>query len=156
SGFRTVRYDHRWWGRSESPGVEASLLDDLVGVLDALEIDRAALVGLSLGGGLALDAAVLHPERAGALVHVAGGIGGLPLSAYTKEQDEAYEAAVERGDLDAAMAIDLEVWAPLGVDDTLRELWRATPDARSVPEGADFTAAPPVHERLEEVAVPTL
>ena len=51
--FRTIRYDLRFWGRSESPGVEFSAIDDLIGVLDSLGVERAALIGLSLGGGLA-------------------------------------------------------------------------------------------------------
>ena len=54
------------------------------------------------------------------------------------------------------MEIDLAVWAPLGADDTLRELWHATPDARGVPDGATPRRPDPAHERLEEVSVPTL
>jgi pimeloyl-ACP methyl ester carboxylesterase len=90
-----------------------------------------------------------------ALAHVAGGASGLPLQ-LDPEVDAAYEAAVERGDLDAAMEIDLGIWAPLGADDEIRELWHATPDARGYPDGADFVPRPPVHERLGEVSVPTL
>jgi len=153
--FRTIRYDLRFWGRSESPGIPVNMVDDLVGVLDALDVERAALVGLSLGGGLALDVTLAHPERVWALAHVAGGASGLPLQ-LDPEIEAAYEAAVERGDLDAAMEIDLGIWAPLGVEERFRELWHATPDARGVPDGADFAPRPPVHERLAEVAVPTL
>jgi pimeloyl-ACP methyl ester carboxylesterase len=153
--FRTIRYDLRYFGRSESPGVAVNMLDDLVGVLDALGVERAALVGLSLGGGLALDATIAYPDRVWALAHVAGGASGFPLQ-LDPEIDAAYEAAVERGDLDAAMEIDFGIWAPLGVDDTIRELWRATPDARGVPDGADFQPRPPVHERLGGISVPTL
>jgi 3-oxoadipate enol-lactonase len=83
SRFRTVRYDLRFWGRSESPGVEFSPLDDLVGVLDALEIERAALVGLSLGGGIALDVALAHADRVWALAHVVAGVTGRPADPYT-------------------------------------------------------------------------
>lgn len=153
--FRTIRYDLRYFGRSESPGVTVNMVDDLVGVLDALEVERAALVGLSLGGGIALDATLAHPERVWALAHVAGGASGFPLE-LDPETEAAYEAAVERGDLDAAMEIDFAIWAPLGVDDRIRELWRATPDARGVPDGADFVQRPPVQGRLGEISVPTL
>jgi 3-oxoadipate enol-lactonase len=155
SEFRTIRYDLRYFGRSESPGVAVDMIDDLVGVLDAVGVEQAALVGLSLGGGLALDVTLAHPERVWALAHVAGGASGLPLQ-LDPEIDSAYEAAVAQGDLDAAMEIDLGIWAPLGTDDTIRELWRATPDARGVPEGADFKPRLPVHDRLGEVSVPTL
>jgi 3-oxoadipate enol-lactonase len=155
SDFRTIRYDLRYFGRSESPGVAFDLADDLVGLLDALAVERAALVGLSLGGGLALDVALARPERVWALAHVAGGASGLPLQ-LDPEIDAAYEAAVERGDLDEAMAIDLGIWAPLGADDAIRELWHATPDARGIPDGAAFQPRPSVDGRLGEVSVPTL
>jgi pimeloyl-ACP methyl ester carboxylesterase len=130
SDFRAVRYDLRFWGRSESPGMYFSSIADLVGVLDAVGIERAALVGLSLGGGLALDVTLAHPDRVWALAHVAAGVTGLPVNPYTEQEDADFEAAIARGDLEAAMEIDLSVWAPLGVDDTIRELWRLTPAGR--------------------------
>ena len=156
SRFRTVRYDLRFFGRSESPGVEFSSNGDLVGVLDALEIERAALVGLSAGGGIALDAALAHPQRVWALAHVAAGISGMPVQLYTDEQETAFEEAVERGDLDAAREVDFAVWAPLGADDELRDMWLATPDARGLPEGATPRQPEPAADRLEDVQVPTL
>jgi len=154
SRFRTIRYDMRFFGRSTSTGVEYSPVDDLVGVLDALGVERAALVGLSMGGGLALDATLAHSERVWALAHVAAGVTGMPVNPYSKAQADAYDAAEKRGDLDAMMDVDFAIWAPLGATDALREFWRATPDATGVPEGAK--AVPRVPARLEAVAVPTL
>jgi 3-oxoadipate enol-lactonase len=154
--FRCIRYDLRFFGRSDAPGEAWSSIDDLVRLLDALEIDRAALVGLSMGGGLALDVAVAHPQRVWAVAHVAGSVTGLPANPYTDEQEAAFDAALERGDLDAAMAIDFSIWAPLGADETLRELWLTTPDARGIPTGAAPLPRPDVHERLGEIAVPAL
>jgi len=154
--FRSIRYDLRFWGRSTGPPVAFSAVDDAVGVLDALGVERAALVGLSLGGGLALDVALAHPDRVWALVHVAAGVSGLPIDVYSDEQTAAYEQAEADGDLDAMMAIDLAVWAPLGAGDDFRELWRATPDALGVPNGAEPQRPGPARDRLEEIAVPTL
>ena len=156
SRFRCIRYDLRLWGRSETEGVEFSWVDDTIAVLDALGADRVAVVGLSFGGGLAVDFALAHPERLWALVSLAGGVTGLPVDPYTEEQDAAFEKAAETGDLETAMQIDLDVWAPLGADDRMRELWRATPEARGVPDGANPRPRPDAHERLEEIAVPTL
>ncbi|HEX6788590.1 MAG TPA: alpha/beta fold hydrolase [Gaiellaceae bacterium] len=154
--YRTIRYDYRHYGRSDSPGGEFATLDDLFAVLDALDVASAALVGLSLGGSIALDAALAQPERVWAVAHVAGAVTGLPLDLATDEEYAAYEAAVERGDLDAAMDFDFEMWAPLGADDHLRELWLATPDARGVPEGATARPRPPANVRLHELTTPTL
>lgn len=142
--FRCVRYDLRFWGRSSGPAEPFSFVRDAVGVLDALGIERAALVGLSMGGGTALDVALAHPERVTALVHVAAGMSGRPVDVYTEEQ-RAYE-----NELDA----DLEVWAPLGADDRIRELWQATPEAQGYPEEAEPERAPAADpSRLQ---VPTL
>jgi pimeloyl-ACP methyl ester carboxylesterase len=70
------------------------------------------------------------------------------------EQETSYEAAEKRRDLATMMEIDFAVWAPLGADDTFRELWLQTPDARGVPDGTQPRARPDV--RLEQVSVPTL
>lgn len=64
--FRVVRYDTRGHGRSPVPLGPYSiddLVDDLVTLLDRLAIERAHLVGLSLGGMTAMRAAARHPER---------------------------------------------------------------------------------------------
>ena len=124
--FRTIRFDLRFFGRSTGPAAPFSFVDDVVGLLDELAVRRAALVGLSFGGRLAFDAALAAPERCWAVAGVAPALSGHDSRAMTEEQDAAYEAAVEVGDLDAAMAVDFEVWAPLGADERMRELWLST------------------------------
>ncbi|MGV0837533.1 3-oxoadipate enol-lactonase [Mycolicibacterium thermoresistibile] len=64
--FRVIRYDTRGHGSSPVPDGPYSiddLADDLIGVLDRFGIDRAHLVGLSLGGMTAMRVAARHPER---------------------------------------------------------------------------------------------
>jgi pimeloyl-ACP methyl ester carboxylesterase len=154
--FRTIRTDLRFFGRSVGPAVPWSWEDDVVGVLDELGVERAALVGLSLGGRIALDVALAHPERLWAVVGVAPGLGGHDGAAYTDEHEARYEAAEDK--VAAMLEIDLEVWAPLGADERIRELWRATPDANPLPDGVEPLDPPgaPAKERLGELAVPTL
>ncbi len=154
--FRTIRTDLRFFGRSTGPAAPWSWQDDVVGVLDELGIERTALVGLSLGGKLALDIALAHPERLWAVAGVAPGLGGHDGAAYTDEHEARYDAAEDK--LAAMMEIDFEVWAPVGADDRIRELWRATPDANPLPDGVEplDPAGPPAKERLGELAVPTL
>jgi pimeloyl-ACP methyl ester carboxylesterase len=68
-----IRYDHRDTGRSVSyePGAPqysgSDLVADAVAVLDVLEIARAHLVGISMGGGIAQRIALAHPERVASL-----------------------------------------------------------------------------------------
>jgi 3-oxoadipate enol-lactonase len=68
--FRVVRYDLRGHGRSPVPAGPSTMDDlagDLLGLMDRLQIDRAALVGLSIGGMASLAAAAAA-GRAWALV----------------------------------------------------------------------------------------
>jgi len=71
---RVFAYDIRSHGAaagSPTPFTMADTAADLVGVLDALELERAHVVGLSLGGGIAQTAAVAHPERVESLALLA-------------------------------------------------------------------------------------
>jgi pimeloyl-ACP methyl ester carboxylesterase len=66
-GFRVVRFDNRDAGRSTHlPGRRYTLedmADDTVGLLDALAVDSAHVVGASLGGMIAQVTAIRHPAR---------------------------------------------------------------------------------------------
>lgn len=76
--FRVIRYDHRGFGKSPAPDKAYSPVADLVKVMDHLKLTRANLVGNSMGGALALDFALLHPERTGAVVAIASAAAGYP------------------------------------------------------------------------------
>ena len=156
--FRTIRTDLRFFGSSTGPAVPWSWQDDTVGVLDELGIGRAALVGLSLGGKIALDVALAHPDRLWAVAGVAPALGGHDSAPYTDEHEARYDATPDDEKLATMMEIDFEVWAPLGADDRIRQLWRATPDANPLPDGVEPSepAGAPANERLGELAVPTL
>ena len=72
--FRILRYDtqgHGGSGSRDQPTTIDDLANDLAGLLDALDIARAHVVGLSLGGMTAQAFAVLHPERTASLVLMA-------------------------------------------------------------------------------------
>ncbi|MEO5586659.1 MAG: alpha/beta fold hydrolase [Novosphingobium sp.] len=66
--FATLRYDLRGFGQSAAQDVEFSHADDLLALFDALGIERAPLLGLSMGGGIALNFALSHPERVARLI----------------------------------------------------------------------------------------
>ena len=64
--FRVVRYDARGHGRSPvppGPYVIDDLVDDAVALLDRLGVERAHVVGLSLGGMTAMRLAAREPDR---------------------------------------------------------------------------------------------
>jgi len=65
---RVVRYDVRGFGRStRDADTSYSHADDLWRLLDHLEIDKAVLVGLSMGGRVVVEATLSAPERVRAL-----------------------------------------------------------------------------------------
>ena len=141
AGYRTIRYDARGFGRSETEDVEFSRVDDLLAVLDAFGIERAALVGNSQGGQIALDLAVSRPDRVAALVQLASGIGGLdvPMSPSDEAVEQRYEEVDQAGDLEALTDFELALWGA-GVDQPVERLSaRATrvpsPDVRARERG---------------------
>ncbi|HET8627780.1 MAG TPA: alpha/beta fold hydrolase [Thermomicrobiales bacterium] len=162
--YRVVRYDIRGCGRSNDPPGPFSGRGDLYGLMTALGIARAHLVGLSIGGSIVLDFAIEHPEMVTALVPVAAGLGGY---AYTgrDEQEEALEAAMAAGDYERANEIDLQVWVdgprrarsqvPAGVRERVREM-NAGIYAQLPNQGEPQRMDPPAAARLGEIHAPTL
>ena len=74
--YRVIRYDWRGYGESGDAAGEVSRHEDLLGLLDALGVGSAALVGCSYGGAHALDATLAAPGRVTALALVCSAISG--------------------------------------------------------------------------------
>ena len=70
SRFRTLRYDMRGFGESPLPPEPWSNAEDLIELLGEAGIERAALVGVSLGARVALEVALARPDLVSALVLV--------------------------------------------------------------------------------------
>jgi 3-oxoadipate enol-lactonase len=165
AGYRTIRYDVRGYGGSSRPtGEPYSHVRDLVAVLDALGVDQAALVGCSMGGAIAIDATLEHPERVWALVPAAAGLSGFESS---QEEDDWWddavapvESAIEAGNLETAQLLRLRIWAPLGVDDPggrrIRDIAFDNLHELTMDESALVEPDPPAAHRLHEIDVPTL
>jgi pimeloyl-ACP methyl ester carboxylesterase len=152
--LRTIRYDQRGYGRSPMWTGPYSLVDDLVSVMDAAGVEQAALVGISRGGRIAIQAALERPERVSTLVLVASGLAGNPLHIeVTPEQEARWDDAEARGDLNELATIDMEIWAPLGVDDELRAMFVDNVEASNADDPAreEDSAG-----RLGEIGVQTL
>ena len=100
ASHRVVLFDHRGFGRSSCASADFDARhfpDDLLAILDAAKIDRAAIVGQSMGGFTALRFAVRHPGRLRALV-LAGTAGGAdtPLVQEDRQRIMARMAATPR------------------------------------------------------------
>lgn len=102
--YRTVRHDARGHGRTPSGGEFGihDLADDIADLLDHLGLERAHLVGISLGGLTVLDFAARHPDRTGriALICTAAAIA---TPAYWTERAELVRTQGLNALADAAM-----------------------------------------------------
>jgi serine-type D-Ala-D-Ala carboxypeptidase len=74
--YRVIRYDCRGYGQSSMPDEKMDFLhaNDLKELMSQLQISKAHLVGLSMGGFIALDFLALHPEKVISAVLASGNI----------------------------------------------------------------------------------
>jgi pimeloyl-ACP methyl ester carboxylesterase len=160
--YRVVRFDNRGIGESDKPPGPYSADDmalDALQVLDEAGVDRAHVVGASLGGMIAQCLAVAHPERVERLVlccTTPGGEDAVPMPEVTTR------LFAEAAELDPADALRRFVENALGstppaglVDDLFARRVASPPD----PEGWQAQAAAGLTFRgveLERIAAPTL
>ncbi|QBJ92528.1 alpha/beta hydrolase [Streptomyces seoulensis] len=105
-----IRYDLRGFGASGLPTGPFREADDLCRLLDHLGHERVRLVGASWGGRVALDFTLAHPERVRSLAMFSAPWPRYSWSAEMIAYDEAETAALEAGDFDAAVAVNLDMW----------------------------------------------
>jgi 3-oxoadipate enol-lactonase len=165
AGYRVLRYDARGYGGSSRlTGKPYSHVRDLVALLDALDVAQTVLVGCSMGGAIAIDVALEHPDRVMALVPAASALGGFEA---LEEEDDWWEeraapidAAIEAGDLERAEDLRLAIWASLGTEDPagrrIREIAFDNLHEITMDESAEEELDPPAAHRLSEIDVPTL
>jgi pimeloyl-ACP methyl ester carboxylesterase len=164
---RLLRFDFRGYGRSPlEPGPYASARD-VIELLDRHGFEQTALVGVSLGGRVALEVALAQPDRVSALVLVGS---GLPAHDWSEEMKAAWGeegAAFGAGDLDGAVEVCMRTW----VDGPRRRPEDVDPDVRArvaemqkrayelqlpIEEDEEELLVEDVAQRLGEIAVPTL
>jgi pimeloyl-ACP methyl ester carboxylesterase len=98
-----VRYDLRGFGRSSrAPPSAFTHADDLRAILDAIAIEQCDLVGVSMGGGVALNFALDHPERIRNLVLISPGLIGWEWSEAWLKLWQPIVNCARRGALDEA------------------------------------------------------
>lgn len=167
--YRVLRYDARGYGESLPPSGPWSQHGDLLGLLEELGIGRAHLVGVSMGAGIAAEAALAQPARAASLVLASP--GGALYGEATDDLRAIWHAEVEaldRGDVDAAVEVNLRAWVdgpargPEAVDPAVRAfVGRMQRDAFELPEwdpddAPESELEPPASRRFAEIACPTL
>jgi len=189
-GFRVIRFDNRDVGEStrldalgtpnvlevlrrrftgrkvRAPYTLDDMADDTVGLMNALGIDRAHLVGLSLGGMIAQCTALRHPERVRSLAIMMSGPGELWASLPTFAALRALTTRPPKG-REGAIEHFVQAWSTVGFAqhgtprDRLRKLGALQYDRGISPRGfarqfAAILAAPSRTRALAQLRVPTL
>jgi 3-oxoadipate enol-lactonase len=170
--FRVIRFDVRGFGRSQSQSVEFSHRQDLADLLKHLGVDKASVIGVSMGGQIATDFTLEHPELVSALIPVAAGLSGSEhqpgadaKSAVEARMFAEMEALWERKELQRLNELELEMWVdgPLQPADRVAAAVRekvgamiAASNDRPDEGTTSQRLSPPAVGRLAEIKVPVL
>lgn len=165
--YRAIRYDVRCYGRSmtSEPGA-FSYHEDLLHLMQNLGLSKAVIMGLSLGGYVAIDFALAHPDMVLALIPVSPGLTGYEFKskAYLEWGREMQEAK----SLDEAVDVFMRYWTdgpsrtPDQVDPGVRDKVRQIEMNSfanffpSMGQNREERLQPPAIGRLAEIHVPTL
>jgi 3-oxoadipate enol-lactonase len=157
AGYRVVAPDLPGFGESPAhPGPQAPW-NDVLETMRELEIDRAALVGSSFGGAVALRAAVLAPAAVSALVLISVPAPELEPSDELMAAWDREEAALERGDIDGAVEAVLDAWVSDDLRDRVAPMQRRALELQS--RAGEVTETPDPAESLDalrRIDVPAL
>lgn len=165
-GYHVLAYDRRGFGETTTENVPFSHVVDLEAVLDQLGLNVVVLVGCSMGGALAIDFAIEHPERVVGLVLVGTALSGDEGGEPPEEAEALFDTlayARQRGNLESVNRIEAHLWldGPLSkegrVDGAARELFLdMNRIALNHPELTEEELPDPAVDNLERIAAPVL
>jgi pimeloyl-ACP methyl ester carboxylesterase len=156
--YMVVRYDLRAHGESDTATTEFSHLADLVGVLDALKVEKATLIGLSAGSAIALEAALDVPARVERIVLAGPAIGGFVSKVpapFPPELMPAIQAREYRKVSEILLTTPVFA-APPESQALVRQMVFENERLWTVDRALMKNPAQPASARLESVRVPTL
>jgi pimeloyl-ACP methyl ester carboxylesterase len=157
AGYRVVAPDMPGFG--EAPPVAGPPFMEVLATMDALGLERATLVGNSFGGFIAVCAALTAPARIDGLMLVSAPPPQLAPSPALAAAWAAEAAALERGDIDGALASVVVAWTLPDAPATLRRYITAS-QRRTLTRGdAEVEWDDPLEgdpEVLRTLRIPTL
>lgn len=171
TGRRIVAHDRRGYGDTVATPEPHDPVDDALAVLDAAGVERTTVVGASRGGRLAIDLALLHPDRVSGLVLIGTGVRGAPeldiavFADPVRALEADYADAEEGADPDELNRVEAHAWldgwsAREGrVRGWARDLFLAMNGLHiqlADQAGPEIGGVPDAWARVAEIAVPTL
>jgi aminoacrylate hydrolase len=163
-GYRAIAFDQRGHGRTSDgtkPFTIPQLVADMRGLMDHLKLQRATLLGHSMGGRTALLFAMDHPDRVEALI--LNGAGGSPPAGDVRAAFDLFAEVGRKQGMEAVWALDrYQARLPRLIKETagLRESFKAG-FLKNRPEGyagaiGAITSMPDLVPRLGEIRCRTL
>jgi pimeloyl-ACP methyl ester carboxylesterase len=164
--FELILFDNRGAGRSAALAGEHTIADlagDALGLLDALEIERAHVVGISMGGMVAQELALAAPERVRTLTLGCTFPGGPEATMTDMAVVGMLAEAVLSGDQERTLRVGYEVMiaAEYGAQEGAYELYSELAGQYQAPVPVLMAQLSAImghdtSERLKEIAAPTL
>jgi pimeloyl-ACP methyl ester carboxylesterase len=164
--YRVVTFDNRGIARSNDPGEPFTIPDmaeDTIRLMDALGIEQAHVLGLSLGGMVAQEMAIRHPERIKGLILVVTLCGGQHQVVAEDAVREKLQRMVVENSVDAKIrALDV-FFTPRTIKERPKVLQAYAEVSMKYPPGMEilqrqFEAASrhDAYDRLDRIKAPTL
>jgi pimeloyl-ACP methyl ester carboxylesterase len=124
--YRVIRFDMRGYGKSDPAEGPRTRRYDLAQLLDHLQVERAALLGCSLGGEIMIDFVLEHPEMASALITVSSTPSGFQMQGDPPPHLFEMITALQQGDTARASELQIRLW----VDGPYRQPEQLNPGVR--------------------------
>ncbi len=160
--YQVICCDVRGFGRSDPPTEPFSQAGDLRALLSYLGVDRTAILGLSMGGGIATVFSLLYPDATRALILADSNLWGTRWSPEGVAQWDAVERAAREHGVDAARRLWLNhpFFAPAmerpNVAARLRRMVEEYSGWHWINPDLEIGISPPPARRLGEIRAPTL
>lgn len=161
--YQVIRYDQRGFGQSAMPTDEPFRhVDDLKALLEHLGITRAAILGMSMGGGVAIDFALAYPEMTRTLIAVDCAPSGFEMPAEFGTWFDAYVADAQANGPKVANQHILSIpviRADMAIPNVARRVEQMHLDYSGwylLNKDPGYGLESPALQQLDQISVPTL
>jgi pimeloyl-ACP methyl ester carboxylesterase len=164
--FRVIIFDNRGAGRSEKPAMEYSIrlfADDTAGLMDALDLQGANILGYSMGGYIAQELALNYPAKVKNLILASTGCGGERAILMSSDRLEKFQAnaglepeEIIRKDMDIYFSDKYVSNHPDNVEEFIEISLRYPQPVNAFDRQFDACLRHDTADRLDRLSIPTL